>query len=120
MQKDLTPSGIELGSSNSKPVMLSIRLCFLEPLLETNFISILGVKPATSCLDGKKIKLTKDGHVIVNKFMQTSQKDVYAIGDCVEFPLWKNNSGDTPGGERRVTLPYWYLAQVQGKIIAIT
>ena len=79
--------------------------------------SILGVKPATSCLDGKKIKLTKDGHVVVDKFMQTSQKDVYAIGDCVEFPLWKNNSGNKPGGERRVTLPYWYLAQVQGKTI---
>ena len=43
----------------------------------------VGFRPATKVLQGQ-VRLTKTGAVIVNRQMQTSDPDVYAIGDCIE------------------------------------
>lgn len=41
----------------------------------------IGVRPATGFLSGSGIELIK-GAIVVNEYMETSVKDVYAAGDC--------------------------------------
>ncbi|WP_338971721.1 FAD-dependent oxidoreductase [Spiroplasma endosymbiont of Panorpa germanica] len=43
----------------------------------------VGFKPQTEMFKGK-LDLAANGAIITNEFMQTSNKDIYAIGDCVE------------------------------------
>ncbi len=42
----------------------------------------IGFKPRTEMLQGKEIDLSSSGAIKTNKKMETSVKDVYAIGDC--------------------------------------
>lgn len=43
-----------------------------------------GMKPDLSLVEGSPVKVGKDG-VIVDDVMRTSMKDVYAVGDCVQY-----------------------------------
>lgn len=43
-----------------------------------------GMKPDLSLVQGSAIELGRDG-IIVNDAMETSVKDVYAVGDCVQY-----------------------------------
>uniref|UniRef100_A0AC35GCK0 FAD/NAD(P)-binding domain-containing protein n=1 Tax=Panagrolaimus sp. PS1159 TaxID=55785 RepID=A0AC35GCK0_9BILA len=49
------------------------------------------------------------GYVIVDEQMKTNQTNVYAIGDCTEFPL-------TLFGGHRFSLPHAHAAQFQGTL----
>ncbi len=42
----------------------------------------IGFKPRTDMLQGKGIEMTSNGSIKTNKKMETSIRDVYAIGDC--------------------------------------
>ncbi|NLL71442.1 MAG: FAD-dependent oxidoreductase [Epulopiscium sp.] len=44
-----------------------------------------GVKPNTSFLKDSGLLLNKRGGIIVNEFMETSIKNIYAVGDAVEI-----------------------------------
>ncbi|MDR3048808.1 MAG: FAD-dependent oxidoreductase [Elusimicrobiota bacterium] len=77
--------------------------------LECDILIIaVGVRPNISLAKEAGIKTNKA--IIVDKYMQTSQKDIYAAGDCVEsvdlisnehkiLALWSNavNQGETAG-----------------------
>ena len=67
-----------------------------------------GIQPCTSILVGSKIQTNTMGYVIVDEEMRTNQANIFAIGDCIEFPL-------TLFGGHRVTLPHAQVAQHQGK-----
>lgn len=69
-----------------------------------------GVSPNISFLEGSDIE-TKRG-VLVDPFLQTSVKDVYAIGDCAEFR--------EPNGERRPIEQVWYTGRMMGEALANT
>ncbi|MDR3274657.1 MAG: FAD-dependent oxidoreductase [Endomicrobium sp.] len=71
-------------------------------------IVAVGVRPNINLAYSAGIKTAKG--IIVNKYMQTSEKDIYAAGDCVEsldllsnkskiLALWPNasNQGETAG-----------------------
>ena len=45
----------------------------------------LGVKPETSLVKAAGLKLNERGAIIVNPCMQTSDPDIYAVGDAVEI-----------------------------------
>lgn len=45
----------------------------------------IGVVPATGFLKGTGISMAPDGAVIINKSMETSIPDVYAVGDCTRM-----------------------------------
>ncbi len=55
--------------------------------------------------------LSCDNGISVNEYLQTSDPDIYAAGDCVSFPL-------TVYGGRRVRLESWRSAQDQGALAA--
>uniref|UniRef100_A0A914YQN3 Rieske domain-containing protein n=1 Tax=Panagrolaimus superbus TaxID=310955 RepID=A0A914YQN3_9BILA len=66
-----------------------------------------GIHPCTSMLVGSGIQMNTMGYVIVDEQMKTNQTNVFAIGDCTEFPL-------TLFGGHRISLPHVQIAQFQG------
>ncbi|WP_026891998.1 DsrE/DsrF/DrsH-like family protein [Lacrimispora aerotolerans] len=47
-------------------------------------ILAMGVRPDTSFLLSSGIELGERGHILVNDHMETSVKDIYAVGDAIE------------------------------------
>ena len=46
----------------------------------------IGVRPATALAKAAGIKLGETGGIWVDSYLQTSEKDIYAVGDAIEFP----------------------------------
>jgi NADPH-dependent 2,4-dienoyl-CoA reductase/sulfur reductase-like enzyme/peroxiredoxin family protein/TusA-related sulfurtransferase/rhodanese-related sulfurtransferase len=46
----------------------------------------IGVRPETSLAKKAGLKIGKAGGIYVNEFLQTSQPNIYAVGDAIEFP----------------------------------
>ena len=71
-------------------------------------IVAVGVVPNVDLVKDTEIKINRG--IVVDKYMQTSVKDVYAAGDCAEIY-------DFVFGDNRV-LPLWPTAYVGGRIAA--
>lgn len=67
----------------------------------------IGVIPNTRLAVEAGLPIGKAGGVIVNEYMQTSDPDIYAVGDCIEIP---NLITGNP-----VHAPYGDLANLQGR-----
>ena len=46
----------------------------------------IGVRPETSLAKTADLKIGETGGIWVNEYLETSAKDVYAVGDAIEFP----------------------------------
>jgi rhodanese-related sulfurtransferase len=46
----------------------------------------IGVRPETKLAVAARLKIGETGGIWVNEYLETSAKDVYAVGDAVEFP----------------------------------
>ena len=46
----------------------------------------IGVRPETSLAKIADLKIGETGGIWVNEFLETSVKDIYAVGDAIEFP----------------------------------
>ncbi len=68
----------------------------------------IGVTPNTKLAKEAGLEIGKSGGIIVNQYMQTSNCDIYAAGDCIEIP---NLISNTP-----VHAPYGDLANLQGRV----
>ena len=68
----------------------------------------IGVKPNVSLAKKAGLKIGETGGIEVNEYMQTSDADVYAVGDCVE-------SFNRITGEK-VLAPFGDLANLQGRV----
>ena len=54
--------------------------------IDTDILLIAtGTKPNTTLAKQAEIKIGKTGGIIVNEKTQTSQKNIYAVGDCTEY-----------------------------------
>jgi NAD(P)H-nitrite reductase large subunit len=69
-----------------------------------------GVSPNTSFLNGSGIALGKG--ILVNRFLETNIKDIYAIGDCAEQTQ--------PVARRRPIEAVWYSGRMMGETVAQT
>lgn len=69
-----------------------------------------GVRPNVDFLKNSKIEIGRG--VLVNRFLETNCKDVYAIGDCAEQ--------QEPIGERRAVEAVWYTGRMMGETVART
>lgn len=56
-----------------------------EPLEADVVILSIGVKPDTKLATDAGIKLGNARGILVNEYLQTSNKDIYAVGDAIEF-----------------------------------
>jgi NADPH-dependent 2,4-dienoyl-CoA reductase/sulfur reductase-like enzyme len=84
--------------------------------LNCDFVGVaIGVQPNinflhknTSLTEGGQIEMNKG--ILINEFLETSQKNVYAIGDCAELRQ--------PSEGRRPIEAVWYTARQMGEIAA--
>ncbi len=69
----------------------------------------IGVTPNSKLARDAGLNVSQTGGIIVDEYMQTSDPDIYAIGDCVEIPniITKN----------RVHAPFGDLANLQGRVV---
>ncbi|MDD4190161.1 MAG: FAD-dependent oxidoreductase [Mangrovibacterium sp.] len=68
----------------------------------------IGVAPNTKLAKETGLEVGQTGGIVVNEFMQTSDPDIYAVGDCLEIP---NLLTGNP-----VHAPYGDLANLQGRV----
>ena len=68
-------------------------------------ISATGIKPSTELAEKAGLKLTANGFISVNKFLQTSDPDIYAAGDNVATKNIVTGSSE-----------YYPLAQIANKM----
>ncbi len=68
----------------------------------------IGVNPNTKLAREAGIAIGETGGILVDEYMQTSDPDVYAIGDCIELPNMITG--------KKVHAPYGDLANLQGRI----
>ena len=69
----------------------------------------VGVRPNVALAQSAGLKIGTQGGIDVNEYMQTSDPDIYAAGDCVECTSLI--TGD------KVRAPYGDLANLQGRVI---
>lgn len=46
----------------------------------------IGVRPSTALARQANLKIGETGGIWVNEYLETSEKDIYAVGDAVEYP----------------------------------
>lgn len=79
--------------------------------IDCQFVGLTaGVSPNVGILEGTKIE--KNRGILVDEFLETNIKDVYALGDCAEFR--------TPLPGRRPIEQVWYTGRMMGETLAHT
>ncbi len=68
----------------------------------------IGVRPNVKLAQQAELKIGELGGIEVNEYMQTSDPDIYAVGDCVE--TLNRITG------KKVHAPYGDLANLQGRV----
>ena len=71
----------------------------------------IGVAPNSKLARDAGLNVSQTGGIVVDEFMQTSDPDIYAIGDCVEVPNLIT--------ENKVYAPFGDLANLQGELWVI-
>jgi len=76
-----------------------------------NFVGLCaGVRPRIGFLENSGIELQRG--IMVDRYLETSVKDVYAIGDCAQQR--------EPVGERKPIEAVWYTGRMMGEALAQT
>lgn len=79
--------------------------------LETDAVILaIGVKPETKLAVEAGLAIGETRGILVNEFMQTSNPDIYAVGDAIEVAHYINN--------KKVLIPLAWPANRQGRIVA--
>ncbi|MFN3773542.1 FAD-dependent oxidoreductase [Cloacibacterium normanense] len=79
--------------------------------LETDAVILaIGVKPETKLAVEACLAIGETRGILVNEFMQTSNPDIYAVGDAIEVAHYINN--------KKVLIPLAWPANRQGRIVA--
>jgi NAD(P)H-nitrite reductase large subunit len=79
--------------------------------IDCDFVGIAtGVKPNVAFLKNSELELNRG--ILVDEYLRTNIKDVYAIGDCAEIKL--------PSEGRRPIEPIWYTGRIMGETVAHT
>ena len=71
-------------------------------------VVVVGVRPNAQLAREAGLKIGERGGIDVNTFMQTSDPDIYAVGDCIEVPHLIT-------GEK-VHAPFGDLANLEGRV----
>ncbi len=90
-----TLTGVKLDNGTELPCQLAV--------------VAVGVRPNIALAQAAGLKIGDQGGIDVNEFMQTSDPDIYAAGDCVECTSLI--TGD------KVRAPYGDIANLQGRVI---
>ncbi len=79
--------------------------------LETDAVILaIGVKPEIKLAVEAGLEIGETRGILVNEFLQTSNPDIYAVGDAIEVAHYINN--------KKVLIPLAWPANRQGRIVA--
>ncbi|MGL4518255.1 MAG: FAD-dependent oxidoreductase [Phocaeicola sp.] len=87
LQKGVTlalEKGVEQFERQSDKLL--VKLKGGESLTADIVILSIGVRPETKLAASAAIKLGETGGIWVDEYLETSVKDIYAVGDAIEFP----------------------------------
>ncbi|MEM0374192.1 MAG: CoA-disulfide reductase [Sulfolobales archaeon] len=70
----------------------------------------IGVRPESKLAKEAGLEVTERGHIVVNDYLQTSDPDIYAIGDAIEVYH--------PVIGKKIGIPLAWPANQQGRIVA--
>jgi NADPH-dependent 2,4-dienoyl-CoA reductase/sulfur reductase-like enzyme/rhodanese-related sulfurtransferase len=87
-------SGVKLANGTELPCQLAVMA--------------IGVIPNTDLAQSAGLEIGKTGGIVVNEYMQTSDPDIYAVGDCVE--LVHRITG------KKTRAPFGDLANLEGRV----
>lgn len=73
-------------------------------------ILAIGVRPETSLAQGAGLEIGKTRGIKVNEYLQTSDPDIYAVGDAIEVTNYVNG--------KEALIPLAWPANRQGRIVA--
>ncbi len=90
--------------------LLQAKLCSGESINTDIVVLSVGVRPDTKLAKDANLTLEKNGAIRVNSYLQTSDPDIYAVGDAIAFPSPLTN---TPA-----TIPLAGPASKQARIAA--
>ena len=116
VERELKDSGVQLflgdGVTGFEEKSDEITVTLQSGKIVTTDLVILaiGVAPETSFLSGSGIALGSRGHILVNEQLETSQKDIYAVGDAIEVVDFVSGQG--------TAIPLAGPANKQGRIAA--
>jgi CoA-disulfide reductase len=115
-EKELQDNGLKLILNNAvtkfvdENEKVKITLKDNSELVVDMIILAIGVSPDTSFIKESGINLGPRGHIVVNKNLQTSIPEIYAVGDAIEVIDFINNS--------KTAIPLAGPANKQGRIAA--
>lgn len=98
--------GVQSFSDNGKKVILGSN----KEISTDMIILAIGVKPETTIVKEAGIKTNERGAIIVDKYMKTSDENIYALGDAVEVMDFVN--------KKPTMIPLAWPANRQGRIVA--
>lgn len=82
-----------------------------DTILETEAVILaIGVKPETKLAQNAGLEIGETGGILVNEFMQTSDSDIYAVGDAIEVSHYIH--------QKKVMIPLAWPANRQGRLVA--
>lgn len=99
-------NGVQSFADNGKKIILSDGT---EVETDMTILSI-GVRPENELAKNAGLELGARGHIIVNEYLQTSNEDIYAVGDAIEVVDYINGS--------KAAIPLAGPANRQGRIAA--
>lgn len=88
-----------------------VKVNSLSQELEFDLVILsIGVKPNSSFLNDSGVELNEKGAIKTNEYLETSRKDVYAVGDAIEVNDYILNS--------KTNIPLAGPANKEGRIVA--
>lgn len=98
--------GVKEFNNNGKTVVLNS-----GKNIETDLIILsIGVRPETTIAKEAELKLNERGAIVVDEYMKTSDKNIYALGDAVEVEDFVN--------KKPTVIPLAWPANRQGRLVA--
>jgi CoA-disulfide reductase len=89
---------------------IELKLNTGKTILADAVIFAIGVKPENALAKAAGLEIGVTGGIAVNEFMQTSDPNIYAVGDAVEVSHFINQA--------KVLIPLAWPANRQGRIVA--
>lgn len=106
--KLLLKTGVEKFSDTSKGI--DVFLNNGKTLSADAVILAIGVRPENQLAQKADLEIGATGGILVNKYGQTSDQDIYAVGDAIEVEHYIN--------QQKVLIPLAWPANRQGRLVA--
>jgi NADPH-dependent 2,4-dienoyl-CoA reductase/sulfur reductase-like enzyme/rhodanese-related sulfurtransferase len=104
----ITDNAVSAFLGDEKGKLRAVKLANGDEIPCEMAVVAIGVVPNTKIAKDAGIETGRTGGITVNKYMQTNDPDIYAVGDCTEIPQRLTGSN--------VHAPYGDLANLEGRV----